>query len=88
MANIKSAKKRIRTIGKKSELNNTVKSSMKTAIKKYEKLIQEGKIEDAKNNLSNVVKKIDKAASAGVIKKNASDRYKSRLAKKVSNTKK
>ncbi len=87
MANIKSAKKRIRTIKKKSILNNNVKSSMKTAIKKLEKLIQEGKKEEAKNNLNSVVKKIDKASVAGMIKKNTSSRYKSRLSKKVSNIK-
>ncbi len=87
MANIKSAKKRISTIKKKSLLNNNVKSSMKTAIKKLEKLIQEGKKEEAKSNLNNVVKKIDKALVAGIIKKNTSSRYKSRLTKKVNNIK-
>lgn len=87
MANIKSAKKRIRTIKKKSILNNNVKSSMKTAIKKLEKLIQEGKKEEAKNSLNAVVKAIDKAFVTGMIKKNTSSRYKSRLAKKVNEIK-
>lgn len=87
MANIKSSKKRISTIKKRSILNNDVKSSMKTAIKKLEKLIQEGKKEEAKNNLINVIKKIDKALVAGIIKKNTSSRYKSRLVKKVNHIK-
>ncbi len=87
MANIKSAKKRIRTIKKKTILNNDVNTSMKTAIKKFNKLVQEGKIEEAKNNLSNVVKKIDKAQVSGIIKKNAGNRYKSNLSKKVNNKK-
>lgn len=87
MANIKSAKKRIKTIKKKNILNNNVKSSMKTAIKKLEKLIQEGKKEEAKLALNTVVKKIDKAFVAGIIKKNTSSRNKSRLAKKVNNMK-
>lgn len=87
MANIKSAKKRVKTIKKKNILNNNVKSSMKTAIKKLEKLIQEGKKEEAKLALNNVIKKIDKAFVAGIIKKNTSSRNKSRLAKKVNNMK-
>lgn len=87
MANIKSAKKRIRTIKKKSILNNNVKSSMKTAMKKFEKLIQEGKLDEAKEILSSVVKKIDKAQVTGIIKKNTSSRYKSNLAKKINNKK-
>ena len=83
MANIKSAKKRILTSKKKSVLNNDFKSSMKTAIKKVEKSVQENNLEEAVKNLQTATKRIDKAQKTGIIKKNTASRQKSRLAKKV-----
>ncbi len=83
MANIKSAKKRILTSKKKSVLNNDFKSSMKTAIKKVEKSVQENNVEEALKNLQIATKRIDKAQKIGIIKKNTASRQKSRLAKKV-----
>ena len=59
---------------------------MKDAIKEVEKLVLEGKKEEAEKKLSLATKKIDKAAKANVIHKNTAARYKSRLAKKVNNT--
>ena len=83
MANIKGAKKRILTSKKKSVLNNDFKSSMKTAIKKVEKSVQENNVEEALKNLQIATKRIDKAQKIGIIKKNTASRQKSRLAKKV-----
>ena len=83
MANIKSAKKRILTSKKKSVLNNDFKSSMKTAIKKVEKSVQENNVEEALKNLQIATKRIDKAQKIGIIKKNTASRQKSRLAKKI-----
>ena len=83
MANIKSAKKRILTSKKKSVLNNDFKSSMKTAIKKVEKSVQENNVAEALKNLQIATKRIDKAQKIGIIKKNTASRQKSRLAKKV-----
>lgn len=83
MANIKSAKKRILTNKKKSVLNNDLKASMSTYIKKVEKNVQEKNAADAAKYLTLATKKIDKAVSKGIIKKNTAARYKSRLAKKV-----
>lgn len=80
MANIKSAKKRIVTSRKAAALNNDVKASMKTAIKKVEKAINK---EEAMAKLPEAIKKIDIAASKGVIKANTRDRYKTRLNKLV-----
>ncbi len=82
MANIKSAKKRIITSRKSQVLNNDVKSSMKTSIKKLDKSINEGNLEEATNRLAIAVKSIDKAQAKGVIKKNTAARYKSNLTKK------
>ena len=85
MANIKSAKKRIVTSRKAAALNNDVKTSMKTSIKKFEKSLNES-VEVANDKLKVAIKNIDKAASKGVIKKNTASRYKSNLTKKL-NTK-
>ena len=82
MANIKSQKKRIITNKKASILNNDVKSSMKTAIKKFERSLSEGK-DVALTKLNTAIKAIDKAAAKGVIKKNTAARYKSNITKKL-----
>ena len=80
MPNIKSAKKRVLVTKKSTILNNDVKASMKTAIKKVEKAINK---EEAMAKLPEAIKKIDNAASKGVIKANTRDRYKTRLNKLV-----
>ncbi len=80
MPNIKSAKKRVLVTKKETELNNTVRASMKTAIKKVEKAATK---EEAMTKLADAVKRIDNAASKGVIKANTRDRYKNRLNKLV-----
>lgn len=54
---------------------------MKNAIKKIKKLKSENKTEEALKLTSQAYKAIDKAAKAGVIKKQAASRKKSRLAK-------
>ena len=61
MANIKSAKKRIITSRKSAVLNNDVKSSMKTSIKKFEKSLNDSNTEEIASKLASAVKNIDKA---------------------------
>ena len=80
MANIKSAKKRILRTKKETVANNDVKASMKTAIKKVEKAQNK---DDAMKASLEAMKKIDIAASKGVIKANTRDRYKVRVQKIV-----
>ena len=80
MPNIKSAKKRVLITKKETVLNNDVKASMKTAIKKVEKAATK---EEAEKALFNAFQRIDNAASKGVIKANTRDRYKTRLNKIV-----
>ena len=82
MANIKSAKKRIITSRKSAVLNNDVKSSMKTSIKKFEKSLNDSNTEEIASKLASAVKNIDKAQAKGVVKKNTAARYKSNLTKK------
>jgi small subunit ribosomal protein S20 len=83
MANIKSAIKRVKTSNKRRAQNASMKSAMRTAIKKFETLVELKDVEKAQEAFVLASKKIDKAASKGLIHKNAASRYKSRLAKKL-----
>lgn len=87
MPNIKSAKKRVITNAKKRDNNILTRSSMKTAIKKSERAIKANDKEAADSSLKVALKRIDKALSKGLIKKNAAARQKSRLTKKTNNVK-
>jgi small subunit ribosomal protein S20 len=80
MANVKSAIKRIRITEARTLRNKMVKSSVKTAVKKFEAAVNRGNFDEAKALLSQVSGIIDKAATKGVIHKNAASRKKSRLA--------
>lgn len=82
MPNIKSAKKRVITSAKRKEQNNIVESSMKTAMKKFEKAVKANDKEQAEVELNTAVKRIDKAVSSGLVHKNKAAREKSRLMKK------
>lgn len=79
MANIKSAKKRINVIEKKTLRNKMIKSKVKTVIKKVEAAIAAGDKEAAQANLLVAISEINKAASKGVYHKNNASRKVSRL---------
>ena len=83
MPNIKSAKKRVKVIEKKTLRNNMIKSGYKSAVKRFEEAIDAGKIDDAKVLFVQATKKIDQACSKGVIVKNTAARKKSNLSKKL-----
>lgn len=86
MANIKSAKKRI-DVAKRNQLRNKIrKTEMKNAIKKFNIALTEDRLDDAKELLKVVDKKLKKASSKNVIHKNKASRKISRLTKKL-NTK-
>ena len=87
MPNIKSAKKRVSIIEKKTLQNNMIKSAYKTAIKKFEEAAQAGNKEEASTAFRDAVKKIDQACTKGVIKNNTASRKKSNLAKKLNEIK-
>lgn len=80
MANIKSAKKRISTIQRRREENKFVKATIATLIKKFRKMLEEGKIEEAEKYSKEVYAYIDSACSKGVIHKNNASRKVGRLA--------
>lgn len=79
MANIKSAKKRVRVIETKTLRNKMVKSALKTSIKKAN--VAEGADKEAAVRLA--IKKVDQACAKGILHKNAAARKKSQLAKKL-----
>ena len=83
MPNIKSAKKRVGIIEKKTSRNNMIKSGYKTAVKKFESAVEAGNLEEAKTLFAEATKKIDQACSKGVIVKNTASRKKSSLSKKL-----
>ena len=83
MPNIKSAKKRVKIIEKKTLRNSMIKSAYKTSVKKFEAALEAGNIEEAKTLFVQATKKIDQACSKGVIVKNTAARKKSNLAKKL-----
>jgi small subunit ribosomal protein S20 len=83
MANIKSAKKRIKVTQAKTMRNTMIKSALKTKIKKFEAAVASQDINLAKESFKVVVKALDMAASKGIIHKNKAARKKSRLASKI-----
>ena len=87
MANIKSAKKRIRVIDKKTARNRRVKNHLKAALRNFEVAMAEGDLDAAKKNLVLVEKKLMQAAAKGTIHKNVASRKVGRLAKRLNNAK-
>ncbi|MCI8655507.1 MAG: 30S ribosomal protein S20 [Clostridia bacterium] len=83
MPNIKSAKKRVEIIKKKTLRNNMIKTGYKSAVKKFEQSVEAGNLDEAKVLFSEATKKIDQACTKGVIVKNTAARKKSNLAKKL-----
>ncbi len=80
MANIKSQKKRILTNAKAADRNKAVKSELKTRVRNA---VSSAGTADADAHARAAVKRIDKAASKGIIHKNAAARRKSRLMKRL-----
>ena len=83
MANIKSAKKRIKVISKKTMVNKMIKSRTKTAIKKVVVAVDSKDKAGAEAALTGAISAIDRAYSKGIIKKNTCARKKSSLVRLV-----
>jgi small subunit ribosomal protein S20 len=83
VANIKSQIKRIKTNEKARLRNKSVKSSLKTAIRKAREAAAAGDVEKATVAAREASRKLDKAVSKGVIHKNQAANKKSALASKV-----
>ena len=83
MANIKSQIKRIKTNEKARLRNKSVKSSLKTAVRKFREAADAGDAAAASRLLQAASRQLDKAASMGVIHANQAANRKSAMAKKT-----
>lgn len=83
MANIKSAKKRILVNAKRNDINRSRKSEIKTYIKKFEVAINANNYESAKELLSLIQKKLNRASVKNTLHANAAARKVSRLTKRL-----
>lgn len=83
MANIKSQIKRNRTNEKARERNKAVKSSLKTAVRKFREAAEAGDAEKAQDLAHRARRELDQAASRGVIHKNQAANRKSSIDARV-----
>lgn len=83
MPNIKSAKKRVKITAVNRAANVAQRSELRTTLKKCVSSIAAGGLDIAKTDLIQAIKKLDEAASKGLIHKNQAARRKSRLTKKL-----
>lgn len=83
MANIKSQKKRILTNEKARLRNKSVKSALKTAIRKFHEAADAGNTAEAQELAREANRALDKAHSKGVIHANQAANRKSAIAKKA-----
>lgn len=79
MANHKSAEKRARQTPKRTERNNMIRKTMRTFIKRVRTAVEAKDPAGAQAALADAIRKIDKAATKGVIHRNQAARRVSRL---------
>jgi small subunit ribosomal protein S20 len=83
VANIKSQIKRIKTNEKARLRNKSVKSSLKTAVRKFREAADSGDLDTTATALRDASRALDKAASKGVIHANQAANRKSAMAKRA-----
>jgi small subunit ribosomal protein S20 len=83
VANIKSQIKRIKTNEKARQRNQAIKSSVKTAIRKFREAAEAGDKDKAAELQREAARKLDKAASKGVLHANQAANKKSAMAKRA-----
>ena len=83
MANIKSQIKRNKQNEKAHERNKAVKSNLKTAVRKFREAAEAGDKDAALTAGRDAARKLDKAASKGVIHKNQAANRKSAINKQA-----
>ena len=83
MPNIKSAKKRVLVTAKKTARNKSIKSEVKTEVKKFLATVESGDKKSATALFPHVCSVIDSVVSKGILKKNTAANKKSGLAKKL-----
>nr|WP_154484295.1 30S ribosomal protein S20 [Anaerosalibacter bizertensis] len=83
VANIKSAKKRIGITARKTEVNKARKSEIKTYIKKFDEAVENDNLDEARELLKLIDKKLKKAVVKNTIHKNTASRKVSNLTKRL-----
>jgi small subunit ribosomal protein S20 len=83
MPNTKSAKKRLRQNVRRRAHNRTIRSAMRTQMRKVRERLEAEDAAGAEAELRVATKKLDQAAAKNVIHKNAAARLKSRLARRL-----
>ncbi len=83
MANTKGARKAARQSEKRRTHNTSLRSELRTAIKRVVKTVEAGKKEDAGRELQIAMSTIDRIADKKIIHKNKAARHKSRLAARI-----
>ena len=83
MPNSASAKKRLRQAIKQTAKNRSLRSAMKTQVRKVRDAVAAGNSETCQAEFRAAVKELDRAASRRIIHPNAAARTKSRLSKAV-----
>jgi small subunit ribosomal protein S20 len=83
VANIKSQIKRNKQNERRHERNKSVKTGLKTAVRKFREAAETGDKDAAETLGRDASRKLDKAASKGVIHKNQAANRKSSIAKKT-----
>jgi small subunit ribosomal protein S20 len=83
VANIKSQIKRNRQNLAAHERNKSVKSALKTAVRRFQEAVEAGDTDRARDLAAHAGRALDKAASKGIIHKNQAANRKSAVAKKA-----
>ena len=83
MPNTNSAKKRLRQNKVLRLRNRSIKSDMRTQMKKVSAAVEAGDLETAEKEYQGAARKLDRAGARKVIHKNTAARYKSRLQKRI-----
>jgi small subunit ribosomal protein S20 len=83
MANTKSARKAVRKIARRTAVNKSRRSEMRTSVRKVEEALEAKNAEAAAEAMRGAEPLIARAAQKGVIHKNTASRKISRLAKRV-----
>jgi small subunit ribosomal protein S20 len=80
--NIKSAEKRVHVTQRRTLRNASLRSALRTTLKKFEVTLSQNNVDEARQALRIATRALDKAATKGIIHRNAASRKKSRLTRK------
>ena len=87
MPNTKAAKKRLRQNEKRRMANKSIKSAVRSQIRKVREAIDSGDVETAETEFRVAAKRLDRAGAKNIIHRNAASRTKSRLQKAIKGAK-